>query len=102
MTINLLTPDVGNYNSSPAVELWNSDSVRQRRHNFMDSTKESGFKAPQTESVPEELQNSTKENEWEALWDEAEDIDEGTNSDSHYNQLDEDDIRKFEFSNDMD
>ena len=63
MTINLLTPDVGNYNSSPAVELWNSDSVRQRRHNFMDNTKESGFKAPQTESVPEELQNSTKENE---------------------------------------
>ena len=60
--------------------------------------------APQTESVPEELQNSTKENESKALWDEAEDIDEGTNSDSHCNDLDEDDIEENlkKFSNDID
>ena len=61
-------------------------------------------RSPQTESVPEELQNSTKENEWEALWDEAEDIDEGTNSDSHCNEVDEDDIEENlkKFSNHID
>ena len=61
-------------------------------------------RAPQTEAVSEELQNSTKENESEALSDEAEDIDEGTNSDSHCNQLDEDDTEESlkKFSNDID
>ena len=54
-------------------------------------------RAPQTESVPEELQNSTKENE-------PADIDQGTNSDSHCNQFDEDDIEENlkKFSNDID
>ena len=73
MTINLLTPDVQDFDPAPAVSLWNEGSLRQRRPNFMD--KANAYEKKDESDDEEELGG-----------------DEEDSDDSDDNELDEEEI----------